>query len=127
MLETIEKLLNLSEYRLRDLLERKDLWYRWHKTYIKWLDEEIQEMKEELKQDNSVYLEDELWDIFWDYICLLNSLEYEWFINKENVYNRCFKKLSERLDGIKKWKTWDEIKKKQKSILLKEHKNTYEK
>jgi NTP pyrophosphatase (non-canonical NTP hydrolase) len=45
-----------------------------------------------------VLLEDELGDVFWDYICLLESLEQNGKIQKDKVFKRCWRKFSERLD-----------------------------
>ena len=90
-----------------------------------WLIDEINEAKEEYNNKKQVYLEDELWDIFWDYMCLLQSLEQEKMINSKKVFERCYKKFSERLwadwDGV----SWQEIKKKQKEELKTEHNLKY--
>lgn len=88
---------------------------------------EIQEAKAEVKENNSVYLEDELWDIFWDYLCLIETLKNEGKItNLEKVFERCYKKFSERIDE-KTWKNrdWQEVKKLQKEKLKKEHFEKY--
>ena len=39
--------------------------------------DEIEEAIVEIKDDNHVYLEDELGDIFWAYACFLSMLEIE--------------------------------------------------
>lgn len=105
-----------------------DSWfYKWYQTFLQWLKDEIVEMEQELKENNSVYLEDELWDIFWDYMCLLNSLEQEWKISwVDNVLNRSYKKFSERIweNWKHKW-VWEEIKKTQKEELKLEHNKLY--
>ncbi|MDR1944995.1 MAG: hypothetical protein LBQ59_02680 [Candidatus Peribacteria bacterium] len=38
---------------------------------------EVEEAKDQYKDNNSVYLEDELGDIFWDFFCLTYSLQNE--------------------------------------------------
>lgn len=131
MLINIDKILKLSESRIKDLEKHNENWYEWNKTYISWLKDELEEVITELKHNNSVYLEDELWDIFWTYICLLNSLKEEWYITSvEKVFNRCNKKFSERIEWVRweknytwwlRWWIWAKVKAKQKEELLKEH------
>jgi len=125
MINTIQKILNLSEKRIKWVIKNEEPWYKWPKTHINEIKWEIEEMEKEFKINNSVYLEDELWDIFWDYMCILDWLEQKWYINKEKVFKRCYKKFSKRLENIKKWILWDETKIKQKKELLKEHKEKY--
>lgn len=85
----------------------------------------MQEMKDELKAGNQVFLEDELGDIFWDYICLLENLEAEWKIQKTRVFDRCYEKFSERLnpDGSNNG-DWYEVKEKQKEKLKREQRSS---
>ncbi len=99
--------------------------------YISWrfyfdlIEEEILEAKKELKKDNSVYLEDELSDILWNYLSLLHCLEEEWYISKQQVLERCLKKFSERTEWIEAWVLWNKIKSQQKRELLDEHNKKY--
>lgn len=96
--------------------------YRWPKTFIDGIINEIEEVKVEFEQDKRVLLEDELGDVFWNYICLLESLEFEWKISREKVFERCWVKFSERLnreDGSDNG-DWQVVKKKQKERLLAE-------
>lgn len=130
MLKDIEKVLKLAETRVDFLHNVDDRWfYKWYQTYIEWLDDEIEEAKEEVKENNSVHLEDELWDVFWDYMCLLNSLEQSNMIDKKKVFERCFKKFSGRIK--ENWENqgelWNDIKAKQKTELLEEHNLKYKK
>jgi hypothetical protein len=69
-------------------------------------------------------LEDELGDIFWDYICLLENFEQDGKISKERVFDRCWTKFSERLssDGSDNG-DWVEVKKNQKERLREEIKS----
>lgn len=122
-----KKIKNLSLKRIKYFLENKVEFYKWHKTYLDWLKNELIEAQEEIKDNNSVYLEDELWDVFWDYICLLHCLQNEWKISSvEKVLERCYKKYIERIwkDWIWNW-IWEDIKKIQKEELRIEHNNLY--
>lgn len=94
-------------------------------TYIDGIQDELREVQEEMKENNSVYLEDELGDIFWDYLNLLYCLEEKWLIKKEQVFRRCENKFSERTKGLGEWLSWEEIKSKQKERLLAEHTKLY--
>ena len=122
MLEKIEKIFKLSKKRIKYLEESNESWYKWYETYVDEMKYELKEVEDELKENNTVFLETELWDIFWDYMCLLSSLEEKWFIEKrEKIFERCYKKFSERLSWIENWISWEEVKEKQKKELQIEH------
>ena len=133
MINNIPKFFELvkEKFRLNEVIAKKLPSHRskknWnnYKSYITSLKEELNETVDEIKKDNSIYLEDELWDIFWTYINLLYTLEEEWYINTPQVFDRAYKKYNERVDAIKNWIPWEEIKEKQKEKLEKEHYNTY--
>ena len=124
-----QKIKQLSENRIKYFIENPEPFYKWYKTYFDAVKDEFEEVEEQLKDNNSVYLEDELWDVFWDYMCLLYSLKSEWKITSvEKVFERAYKKLSERIWN--NWKNnwdWQEIKKKQKEELKLEHNKIYPK
>lgn len=104
----------------------KDYWdWLSHTIYLPWIKNEVDEVVPEIKKNNSVYLEDELWDIFWAYINLLHCLEMEWYISKEKVFKRAYKKYDERITGLEDWVLWDDIKVTQKTKLKKEHNLKY--
>lgn len=122
-----KKITELSAKRLKHLLENNNGFYEWHKTYVDGIKDELKEAEDEIMTNNSVCLEDELWDIFWDYTCLLHSLESEWKITSvEKVFERCYNKFSWRIsdEWINKW-DWTEIKNKQKQELRLEHNRLY--
>lgn len=121
------KIKELSSKRIKYLIEKQIPFYEWNKTYLNWIREELEEVEKEIKENNNVYLEDELWDVFWDYLCLLHSLENEWKItNAEKVFERCYKKFGERVGYDWDWlHNWQEVKDKQKQELKLEHNKLY--
>jgi len=61
-------------------------------------------------------------------MCLLTSLEKEWLIKKEKVFERAYNKFSERIDHVQsndENTSWEEIKKIQKIKRQKEHDDLY--
>lgn len=118
----IKKLLILSENRILFLRENGDNWfYKWSQTFYDGILDEMEEVRFEIQSWKKVFLEDELGDVFWDYICLIENLDVEGKISKEKVFERCWSKFSERLniDGSNNG-NWQEIKQKQKDQLKKE-------
>lgn len=75
-----------------------------------------------MREQNHVFLEDELGDVFWNFSCLLASLEKEGKIDASRVFARAYKKYSERIgeDGTR-IDGWEEIKKQQREALQREH------
>ncbi|MDD3145418.1 MAG: MazG nucleotide pyrophosphohydrolase domain-containing protein [Candidatus Gracilibacteria bacterium] len=122
-----KKIKDLSEKRIKYLIEKQIPFYKGNKTYLDGIRDELYEVEDEIKEKNSVYLEDELGDVFWNYLCLLHSLENEGKItNAEKVFERCYKKFGERVgydgDG---GHNWQEVKDKQKQELKLEHNKLY--
>ena len=122
-----KKVKDLSEKRIKFFLENWSTFYKWSQTYVEWIKNELEEVDAEIRENNSVYLEDELWDVFWDYMCLLHSLKNEWKISSiEKVFERSYKKFSERVwENGDQWHKWAEVKAKQKEELKKEHNKLY--
>ncbi len=127
-MQNIEKLLKLADDRVRYHIENNGDWFTGHQVFIDSIREEMQEAINEIKTDNSVYLEDELWDVFWWIICLLTTFEHEWLIKREKVFERAYNKFSERISYVQ-WKqqekSWEEVKKIQKQRRQKEHDDLY--
>jgi NTP pyrophosphatase (non-canonical NTP hydrolase) len=122
-----EKIKQLSENRITFFRDGSHAFYKWSGTYFSHLVEEVAEANWENKWQNKVYLEDELGDVFWDYMCLLQSLKAEGKIcGVDEVLERSYNKFVERvwIDG--KWMVpWDETKKIQKKKLKEEHESVY--
>lgn len=96
--------------------------------YMQGLHEELVEVEDEVKENNSIYLEDELSDIAWDYACLLAALEKGGFItNAEGVLSHGVTKYSERAPAFLKpgEEAWDSVKKTQKLELARRHQKKY--
>jgi len=117
----LTRLNKLSEKRIQHFLSKWDemSWYKWSKTYWEYLKWEIQEAENEINS-HQVHLEDELGDVLWDYLCLLNSLKNEWQIQSiEKILDRALTKFSGRINE-KTWDNhgkWEEIKAKQKKDI----------
>jgi NTP pyrophosphatase (non-canonical NTP hydrolase) len=73
----LDKLLELNKRRMDRLFEDNENRYTGARMYVTEMRQEIDEMEEQLKTNNVVYLEDELGDILRDYLCLLRGLEHE--------------------------------------------------
>lgn len=117
MNDLIEKVLDLAKK--RNSFEKKNPFYVNPEKYLERLYNEINEVKDELKEKNSVFLEDEIWDCFWILFCLSQVLEKEWKIKSlENIFKRIEKKYKQRLVAVfsgdfeNKDKCWQEAKKK---------------
>lgn len=128
-----EKLKKLSADRMSYFSKNmKDLvWYTGSQNYFEEIPKELDEVIEQDQLNNSVYLEDELWDVFWDYLMLLQSLKHEWKITSiDAVVERAYNKFSERVwkDGhywVEDQIDWEQIKKWQKVRLKEEHEEKY--
>lgn len=95
-------------------------------TYITLMKKEIDEMSEEIKKENMVYLEDELWDIFWDYLNILYILKDEGYIEDyAHIFKESKKKFTQRIHADLEGISWQDVKKKQKKTLLKRHEKKY--
>ncbi|MBO6703196.1 MAG: hypothetical protein JJ921_12745 [Pseudomonadales bacterium] len=114
--------LNLE--RLLDLVDRKSQidqsssWSDGSSTYLVELRNEIDEVEAEIGKGNSDELTDELGDVLWDYLNLVNCLAAEEGITMKEVLLRTTAKYEERISGIEQGRTWKEIKAEQKARVL---------
>jgi len=89
--------------------------------------QETKEVKEEIRPNNKAHLEDELGDILWGWLALVEKLKQDGFVGtNEDIFRRTLKKYEERilpLDGtMKDYETWQNVKAKQKEVLDREKK-----
>lgn len=127
MIENLQKIVEK-----KFIFEKENDCYKDYLSYLNWIKDEVEEVKAEIKENNSVYLEDEIWDIFWNLLSFIKRLKSEGKIDSlENILTRAEKKYFERIEAISKWnpeeksQNWQKIKKIQKEELEKEHKEKY--
>tara|TARA_R110001583_G_scaffold195445_1_gene373715 strand:- start:1949 stop:2326 length:378 start_codon:yes stop_codon:yes gene_type:complete len=116
--DLLEKLVKIAEIKMKRDLDGS--WYNGVDTYIEGLKCELEEAKVELLNGKKCFLEDELGDVLWDFICILKHLENDNKIEFDNVFLRALKKYDERVTGINNGESWDEIKKSQLLTLQNE-------
>lgn len=115
MEQYFDELIALSALKLRRDLE--GTWSKGSSTYFKAIFDELDEVSEELHSNRSCYLEDELGDVLWDYLCLLKHLENENKIDINSLFQRASRKYARRIEGILNGEMWDDIKSEQKLLL----------
>ena len=96
--------------------------------YLDGVQEEVDEVRSEIKSSNEIYLMDELSDIAWDYACALAVLEERGLLpDAEAVLRHGHRKYTERSPAFSYTddELWDEIKAKQKQKLAKQHQEKY--
>lgn len=106
--------------KLKYQLDKNRNWSNDSSNYLEEIKKELDEVKAEVIADRPCYLEDELGDVLWDYLNLLNSLEAEGKIQLGSVFNRAKNKYQERVNAIKSGENWSDIKRSQKQRLAKE-------
>ena len=98
------------------------------RQYLDGLQDEVVEVRDEVKLNNQVYLTDELSDIAWDYACVLAQAERAGLIESAaSVFQHGLEKYVERAPAFIKGdeKLWELVKVKQKSQLVMKHKEKY--
>ncbi|MCC4783753.1 nucleotide pyrophosphohydrolase [Vibrio lentus] len=118
-MDSIQQLIELAEKKIER--DKKGTWSKGSTTYFRAMFDELEEVNTEMDSGRSCYLEDELGDILWVYLCLLKNLESDNKINAERVFRRAQQKYSERLSAINSGSSWSEVKERQKALLAQEH------
>ena len=97
---------------------------------LTWLLEEIvaevEEVRAEIKENNSAFLEDELGDILWGLLVVAVRLEkMEYITSAEEIVERALKKYTKRIEPLegnaRDHQHWNSVKQKQKIALKKEN------
>ena len=96
-------------------------WYQGPETYLTGIENELAEVRSELNKHRRVYLEDELADVLWDYVNVLQALAKEQGIDPQRVLHRACQKYQERVTAIEQGQPWDEVKHRQSVELAKAH------
>jgi NTP pyrophosphatase (non-canonical NTP hydrolase) len=96
--------------------------------YLEGLQDEVAEVRSEVREQNEVYLTDELSDIAWDYAVLLALCEKHGYTpSAEQVLEHGSRKYTERAEAFSKGDglLWKDIKEKQKAVLATLHAEKY--
>ena len=118
----IKKLNEIAKIKVdKDL---KGTWSEGSITYLNGIHDELEEVIEELNSGRQCYLEDELGDVLWDYLCMIQHLELEKKILVNKVFDRVVKKYSERVVTLEEGETWGDVKARQKLMLQSEFNET---
>ncbi len=118
----IEELIALAALKDRIDIKRAEQKYFEDDWIIGELLSEIQEVKEEIRPDNQAFLEDELGDILWGWLVLVQKLKSKGFVSShEAIIRRALKKYSQRIGALKGDENddqrWVEVKAEQKEVL----------
>lgn len=128
-MKDFEKLIKLARQKHTIDLKRGERKYMDPLWLIENICKETDEVKEEIKADNHAYLEDELSDILWGWLILVEKLQSSGFSGShQDIIKRALKKYEERIlplngDRLDN-EIWESIKAKQKVALEKEQLRT---
>jgi len=124
-MKNLKKLIALTEHKQKIDLKRGEAKYMESDFLLDSITEEVEEVREEIKPNNLAHLEDELGDILWGWLILVEKLKEREFVGShEDIFKRTLKKYEERilpLNGDENDnKIWKEVKAKQKIMLEEE-------
>jgi len=124
-MKELKKLIELADYKHQLDLKRAEPKYVDTTWLLDAIVEEVQEVKEEIKPNNKAHLEDELSDILWGWLTLVENLKAEGMVGShEDIFKRALKKYEERILVLKgtdeDHAIWKEVKAEQKLRLEEE-------
>jgi len=124
-MEVLNELIELVKYKHELDLKRAEAKYMDNAWLLQAMRSEIDEVKAEIKPNNKAYLEDELSDILWGWLTLIENLKDEGYVGShEDVERRGLKKYQERILSLHGDKRdhgiWREVKARQKEALVEE-------
>jgi len=122
----VDALIKLAQHKTTIDTKRGDPKYFDYDWMIESIIGEAYEVKEEIKEKNSVHLEDELGDILWTLHIICAKLENDKLITStENIYKRALQKYNERIlplqGDLDDSSIWQKVKAQQKQQLKKEN------
>ena len=127
-MENFKKLIELVDFKNEIDIKRGEARH----MDINWaLDEiidEVREVREEIKDNNHTYIDDELADILWGWLMLAKKTNYKNLSSSiETIVDKALDKYSQRVSALKGDKDdsqrWKEVKKIQKRRLEEEHRS----
>jgi len=124
-MKALEALLKLAKHKKQIDLKRGEAKFMNPHWLLDNIRDEVEEVREEIKSDNIAYLEDELSDILWDWMILVEKLKDNNYIGShEDIMKRALKKYEERILPLNgdsgDDEIWRKVKARQKIALEKE-------
>ena len=121
----MKKLIELAAYKHQIDIKRGESKYMNSEWLLNAIVEEVQEVKEEIRTNNIAHLEDELSDILWGWLVIVEKLKDEGYVTShEAILERGLKKYEERILSLKGDERdndiWKEVKARQKEELERE-------
>ena len=124
-MKNLKKLIELVSHKHQVDLKRGEAKYMDSDWLLNAIVDEVQEVKEEIRPNNVAHLEDELSDILWGWLTIVEKLKDEGYVSShEAILERGLKKYEERILPLKgderDHAIWKEVKARQKEMLEKE-------
>ena len=125
----MKKLIELVAHKHQIDLKRAEAKYMDSDWLLNAIVEEVQEVKEEIRPNNIAHLEDELSDILWGWLTIVEKLKDEGYVTShEAILERGLKKYEQRILSLKgderDHAIWKEVKARQKEELERERANS---
>lgn len=124
-MDEFKKLIELATYKNTIDIKRGETKYHDFNWLLDSIKEEVEEVREEVKASNVAHLEDELSDILWGWVILVEKLKAMKHIEShEAILKRALKKYEERILPLygdrRDNQVWREVKAQQKEVLEEE-------
>lgn len=121
-MQSIKKLINLAQHKNQIDIKRDEAKYMNHEWLLQSIIDEVNEVREEIQTHNTAHLEDELSDILWSWMILVEKLKHKKYIEShEAIFERALKKYEERILPLQGNSNdhliWKAVKTKQKEEL----------
>ena len=125
----MKKLIDLVAYKHQLDLKREEAKYMDSEWLLNAIIDEVKEVKDEIKPNNVAHLEDELSDILWGWLTLVEKLKDDGYVTShEAILKRGLKKYEQRILSLKGDERdhiiWKEVKAQQKEELERERVNS---
>ncbi len=123
--EKMNRLIELAILNHQIDLKRGEPKYMDNEWLLNAIVEEVKEVKEEIRPNNVAHLEDELSDILWGWLTIVEKLKDKGYVTShEAILQRGLKKYEERILALKgderDYTIWKKVKDKQKKVLERE-------
>ena len=124
-MEDLERLIALAKHKQEIDIKRGEAKFMNPHWLLDSIRDEVEEVREEIKADNLAHLEDELSDILWGWMVLVEKLKDDNYVGShEDIMKRALKKYEERILPLKgnsgDHAIWREVKGQQKEALEEE-------